>query len=240
MDRTLRKKILYDLFVTPLSVIPITVGLSMLMLSPILGPVAGAIGFAGFLVGGGVMATNFFLNYEAVVLSAMQKVEAQQGADFEKQLDELDRKLTLDQDPRDQTALRNLRALYRTFKDEIEAKKDRVVVPASMIGQIEEIFHASVHHLERQHEIWDTARKVEGDLRKKLLIQRETIIVEVEGSVETFAQTLAEIRALSVKTKTGELRKLQDRLNAQLAATKEAESLVNDDADYSEYRRTEA
>lgn len=216
----LRKRILLDLFVTPGTVIPATIGLSLLMMSGILGGLAAFIGFCGLLISFGSLLTNLVFNMDKISKKAMREWRDRLAKEKDAALDELDRKLVRTRDPRDQTALRNLRTIYDSFSNDLKAGKISTGVSSGMLTQIDEIFDACVKQLERQYEIWEVTQKVSGNLKVKLNSQREEVLAEVEKSVENLADVIAEVRALKLKAQSGELEHLQTRLNSQLAAAK--------------------
>lgn len=222
----LRKRILLDLLVTPGTVIPGTIGVSLLLLSEMLGGMAAFVGFCCLLASIGACLTNLVFNMDKISKKALKEWQEAQAKQRESKLDELDAKLVRDRDPRDQTALRNLRTIYKSFVDDLQSGKLAASVSSAMMTQIDEIFNTCVQQLERQYEIWETSMKVSGDLRIKLLTQRDEIVVEVEKSVASLADVVNEVRALKINTKKGELDKLQQRLNTQLEAAKATEQFV--------------
>lgn len=238
----LRKRILLDTLVTPGTIIPGTLGLSLLLLSEMLGGMAAFVGFCCVLGSIGACLTNLVFNMDKISKRALKEWQEAQAKQRDSKLDELDSKLVRDRDPRDQTALRNLRTIYRSFVEDLQAGKLAASVSSAMMAQIDEIFNACVQQLERQYEIWETAMKVSGDLRDKLLRQRDEIIAEVEKSVANLSDVVNEVRALKINTKKGELEQLQQRLNTQLEAAKATEQFVagldsNDLSRFAEYTK---
>lgn len=237
----LRKKILLDVCVTPATVIPFAAGLSLLMLSVVLGAGWGFFGFCLCLVGIGFVVTNFIFNYEGVTKRAIEQLRAEKKAEKDRYLDELDAKLASDRDPRDQEALRNLRQLYDSFAEDVKEGRVSVAACSSIHRQVEEIFEKCVSQLSRQHEVWLMSRKVTGDIRAGLMQQKSIILDEVEASVENLANVMGEVRALGLKAQSSELGKLKERLNNQLAAAKAVEQLsaetAGDLSRFSEYTK---
>lgn len=222
----LRKRILLDLLVTPGTIIPGTIGVSLLLLSEMLGGMAAFVGFCFILGSIGACLTNLVFNMDKISKRAIKEWQEAQAKQRESKLDELDSKLVRDRDPRDQNALRNLRTIYKSFVEDLQAGKLASSVTSAMMAQIDEIFNTCIHQLERQYEIWETAMKVTNPLRDKLLKQRDEIVVEVEKSVTNLADVVNEVRALKLNTKKGELEQLQQRLNTQLEAAKATEQFV--------------
>lgn len=236
----LNKKITLELLVTPLTMCTGIGGASLLLLSPMLGPPVGFAGFLSLLVCGGVIAKNFLFDLEVVAARVAKQFKDKEEKQEDITLDELDKKLITDRDPRDQTALRNLRSLYDSFME--DHKKGKINnVSAAMIHQIDEIFDAVVLQLKHQFDLYETSTELTGNAKDKILQQREEIILEVEKSINDLATTISEMRALKIKTKKGELSKLQQRLSVQLEAAKAVDeftsSLDGDLSRFDEYKK---
>jgi hypothetical protein len=222
-----RKRILLELLVTPSTVISFTAGISLLLISVVTGGAAAFAGVCSLLVSIGSIFTNLIFNLSKIADKVRNDAESEKARIHDLEILKLDRDLVLDNDPRDQTALRNLRAIYVSFKDDLKNGKIKNA-PKTMVTQIDELYLSVVHHLKSQHELWETSTKVTGDLRKKILGQRETLILEIEKSVNNLSDVTAEVRALGIKSNVGELTRLQERLDSQLNVAKEVEQLMNE------------
>ena len=238
----LRKKILLDLCVTPGTVIPTALGVSLLMLSVVLGSGAAFIGFLCCLVGFGALLTNFVFRLGSVSQQAAKEWQKQQQRKRDKELDDLDSKLARTKETKDEIALRNLRALYTSFCKDYEAGRLARSIPPLMLQTIDEIFESCVHQLVRTVELYEQARQVQGDLKKELRRDRAELLKGVEGLVEELAHAINEVRALKVKATKGELQSLQRRLASQRQVARATEERVmeldhlGEDPDkYSEY-----
>jgi hypothetical protein len=234
----LRNKVVLDLCVTPATLVTATIGGTCLMLSAMLGSTTGFFGFIMLAVSVGIIATRFVFCLDDVYKKALEQIVAQKYEQRNMELDQLDKKLLLDRDPRDQTALRNLRSLYDGFTDDVRKGKISAAVPVSMHDQIEKIFNTCVSQLQRQHEIWSASNKVSSDLKTSLYAQREKILDDVESSVNLLATVIDEVRTLGLKVNREELSDLQTRLKAQLAAAKEIDSITSEsEDDYSRFEK---
>lgn len=239
MDSKLKKKILQEILLTPYTVMPLMGGVSLLLMAEILGGLAAFAGFVLIVMAFGVAACNLLVNYQPIAEKAMRQVEKDKRIERNYQLDELDKKLLLDRDPRDQTALRNLRSLYDEFIDDIEHGKITVRCNSSVLEMIEGIFKECVSQLEKQHLYWETSNKVVGETKERLLRQRDGILKDVEESIARLAESLTEIRTLNLKSSKTEVKGLQNKLHAQLEAAKALDSfnasLQNDMSRFAEY-----
>jgi hypothetical protein len=223
----IRKKILLDLLVVPSTVIPFTAGISLLLISVVVGSTAAFAGFCSLLVSLGSVFTNLIFNLSKITDKVINDIESEKSRLHDIEVLKLDRNLVLDNDPRDQTALRNLRIIYKSFKDDLRNGKVKNA-PKSMVSQIDDLYFSVIHHLQNQHELWETSTKVTGELRKNIISQRETLILEIEKSVQNLSAVTAEVRALGIKSNVGELTKLQERLDSQLNVAKEVEKMMSE------------
>jgi hypothetical protein len=242
MLNELNKKIWLDLLVTPATVLPFAGGLSLAMLGAVVGASWGFLGIILCLIGVGAAVTNVLFNYEHVSLRAINQLKEEEKRQRNEVLDALDVKLSSDRDPRDQEALRNLRGLYDSFREDVAAGKISVVAGGVMFSQIDQIFNGCVKQLEKQHEVWLASRKVTGEIRDGMMKRKSDIMDEVEASIETLAGVMNEVRGLGLKAESGELTKLQNRLRNQLDAAKATEEIVQQadaSSDLSRFREYE-
>lgn len=228
----LRKRILLDLFVTPATVIPAGIGGSLLLLSMLPGPGKSATiafaGLVGLLVALGVVITNFVFNFKNITIKATKEWYDGEQKRRDKELDVLDRKLQRTTEPSDENALRNLRTLYKSFTRDVANGAIPAHVPNGMLQQIGDIFEQCIQQLVRSYELWEQSRELNGLLQKEAVLQRREMIKEVEASVKSLADVLNQLRAMRIKTKAGELKSLQQKLNRQLEVAKITEERVSE------------
>lgn len=224
MASDLRKQVLLDLFVTPSTVVPLLGGGTLLLLSSILGGMSAFLGFVGLLLSFGALLTNVVFNLEGITKNAVKRMHRHEKLQRDSKLNSLDANLVKSKDPRDQTALRNLRALYDSFSDDLE--KGRINANPNMIQLIEDIFIECVSKLETTWDLLVTSSKLSGRIRSDLVLQREKIIIDVENSVKTLAVTMTEVRALKFKTGENEMKRLREKLESQLEIAKNTQASV--------------
>lgn len=222
----LKKKILLDLCVTPGTVIPSAIGASLLLLSVVLGSGAAFLGFICCLVGFGALLTNWIFNLEGVSKRAAKEWNQMQQAKKDRELDRLDHNLQQTRELRDETALRNLRALYSSFCTDFQEGKLSKTIPPMMLAQIDQIFDKCIVQLGRSYDVWKQSQLVQGDFRSELIAQRREMLDEVDTSVELLANAINEVRALRLKASRSELRQLQEKLASQLSVAKAVEERV--------------
>jgi hypothetical protein len=222
----LKKKILLDLCVTPGTVIPGLLGASLLLLSVAMGGMVAFLGFVCLLLGFGCLLTNFVFNLGKISRKAAKEWQDKQQKKKDRELDLLDRKLESTRETADENALRNLRALYRSFCGDYQNGKVSSTVPPTMLQQIDDLFEQCIYHLTRSFEIFEQSKQVTGKLKKGLQAQRKELIDEVERSVETLAEVINEVRAMRIETQKGQLGRLQRKLTGQLSVAKATEEQV--------------
>jgi hypothetical protein len=151
-------------------------------------------------------------------------------------LDALDRQLsTADDDPRPETALRDLRALVAAFAEaESAASAEHLPTVVEIRARVEELFNQCVHSLGQTDKLWSTAQRLNSPAaRKPLLAQREKIIAEVQATVKQLSETLVGLQSLgSRQGPSAELTRLREELDQSLAVAKTVEekvqSMLND------------
>lgn len=218
----LKQQVALDLLVTPGTMLPTVAGGSLLLLSPILGPMAGFFGFVGLIIGIGVALTNVVFRMNSTMEKALKKIRAQEAKERERFLDDLHDCLVSDRDPRDNNALMNLRAIHDSLIEDVDAGR-LAGVPMALVEQVKGMFEVCVVQLQKQHELYQTSRKVTGALKEKLQSQRNELIEEIEHTVTTLADVVSEIRTLKLKTNSGQLTRLSTRLTDQLEIAKNVE-----------------
>ena len=227
-SQDLKTKIALDVLVTPYTIVPGGIGLSLLMLSMIMGATVGFIGFCSCLFGLGALIYNFVFNFENISKRAARDWAMKLKKEKNERLDSLDRRLVKDRDPRDQTALRDMRVMYDEFQKDIEGGRISRSVTAEMLAQVDEIFDACVHQLEQAFNIWRTMNNPISDkLRQQLSEQREEIISAVQESVANMALVINEIRLVRHQSDANELKALGRKLASHLETAKRVEERVS-------------
>lgn len=223
-----KKRVFMELLAKPATVVPFTIGVSLLMLSPVLGAGWGLLGFISCLGGAGMMGTNYVWNGNTIASKVIEDIQKEDKAARDVRLDALDTVLASNREPRDQSALRNMRTLYDDFMDDLKAGRINAAGAAPMLDKIEAIFTCCVSRLERQHQLWLTSCKVNGEVKTKLIKQRDDILDEVEKSVEGMASFMSDIRALGLKATSGELKELSSQLSQQLEIAKATDEAMRE------------
>lgn len=226
----INKQIIVDACVSPASLLPAVGGSTLLVGAWALGlgPLIAFIGLISIVAGVGIGITNMLTNYPEYAKRHYQKmkVEARQKRDDE--LDFLDERLLKDRDPKDQQALRALRAFYDEFLDELDAEKLSKNVSERTIERLHEMFDACVSSLKYAADLWDVLSTTRGKEREALIVDREQVINDVVSRVDVFGAKIAEIRTLGLKANKGDLDAIQEDLTRNLRVAKKVEERMSE------------
>jgi len=222
-----RKKVLLDLFASPGTLIPIVGGVSTLILSWALdgGAAWNMVGMAGILAGLGWFGTRIVLGLEKITADAYEYVRSQQVRKQQQNLDELDRKLRKDRDPRTQESLRELRTVYAGFVEDVKSGKISAAVH-DVVDIVDELFVSAVAQLERSYQLWQDAKETNGDARKRMLAERDEVVSEVLETVRHLENTIHQFRSVGEKRKGKQLRRLRKELDEALRVARRTEERI--------------
>jgi len=216
-----KQKVMLDLFASPGTLLPIVTGVSSLLLSWAIGgnPTASAIGIIGILGGFGHFASRLILGLESMTQRAYDAIRRRDEDERIAALDQLEKQLTQDRDPRTETALRNLRKLYQEFHRSCQANRLDTKHP-QLATQVEEIFLASVSQLERSLELFQLSQKMSGPVQGKYLAEREKVIDEVLQTRDHLNHTIEQFHAFALQRKDTDLSRLRNELDETLQVAK--------------------
>ncbi|MBU1170660.1 MAG: hypothetical protein KKD44_13950 [Proteobacteria bacterium] len=196
-----RKRYILKLLANPVCLMPLLAGLTDLMVLWTFSIGSGALifaGIAGILGGLGMFLTRLALGDKDAaehVLEAIQKTALKHR---EKTLDALDKRLCLDDDPRPEQCLRDLRGLARVFE---QGRSWTGSLKASstvdILSGVDRLFRECVLLLEKTIELQTAAEKVSDDaMRKPLIKHREKIISDIDQSIRHLGKILSGIKTL--------------------------------------------
>lgn len=119
----------------------------------------------------------------------------------------LRRKMRRDGDPRTGGLVTKLRAIYQHLEQSKDtAAADYGGVLPEMHEQARELYQSCLSLLEHTYELWDTGRSLaDENNRKALASERETIIGELQQSVEHLDRTMDELRTAALRRNQSDL-----------------------------------
>lgn len=227
--KELRKRIMLELLVTPMTIVPLALGATAFLLSYVFGGTMAFLAFISTLIGFGAMLTNFVFNMKAVSERALQQWRKSEKQKQDAVLNALSIKLVRTTDTTDdETHLANLRELYRQFCEDLEQHRISEHTPPDMLDQIDQMFKACVNSLEESYEIYRMTQKMKGELKKGMIQQRKDMIDNVGKSVAEMSNAINEVRSLKLKANNKELEQIRKNLSRSLSVCQ------NRDAAYSE------
>lgn len=223
----LRNKVIIDLIAAPIAVIPAAIGLSMMILGWAFGG-GGLLGFGGFmslLAGVGIGLTRFFLFKDKIINKAFQALDILQEEEKTKELDDLDAKLTRDRDPRTQSALRDMRALYHSFHQQV--RDSTIKADEISIEGVELLFNECVSHLGETLILNTTIRNMTSEAaRTPIQEAREGLIISVQEMINRLSRIMDGLRQLSVQANTDEMERVQRELEQGLEVSKQVDDAL--------------
>lgn len=241
-DKKLETIILYNSVLTPLTIIPGSVGAILLILSMVMGPIVGFSGFCSLMFSFGVACWNVFIDHENIKKESLQQFLQQERKKREQRLNSLDRKLIKNnKNSQDRECLRDLRQIYNEFQNDIMEGKVDVSLNATLIGHVEEIFEQCVNQLEKSYDVFKYANSkgISQQLKDKYNSQWTQIIEVVRDTINKLVEVIGQVKLMSFDTNVQTLQNLNKHLIMQLETAKRVEERLNlTDADlerFSEY-----
>jgi hypothetical protein len=230
VDRAkLRRKVFLDLLSAPSTVIPAVAGASALLVSwaaDFGGGWLAFLGVAGLLAGAGSLATRLIYGVEQATQRAYREIEAQEVAQRENKLEQLYKRLKQDNDPRDETSLKELCVLYQQFKQDAGwAQRVGERSALEITNRVEKLYQGCIISLERSLELSEAAKKMSTSAgRRSLLDSREGLLEEVRQSVQQLAKTIDGVKALQVDQNSAtNLAQIRQELDESLEVARRVE-----------------
>lgn len=216
MDKKrLRQKVLLNLASSPVTLIPLLLGVTILLglwTFSINSVLAAVVGIGALMTGVGTFFTRLFVGDDRVAQKSIADLRREHEQEQIDQLDELDDQLTKDRDPRTQKMLQDLRSLVKTFK---ESSYDDNLNTSSLLditSGVEELFEEGVKMLRKSLEFYRTARDFnDKSTREAILQRREEVLVDVGKSIDQLGKLLTDIQGMDVQDHSQ-----QDRIRQEL------------------------
>ena len=195
MRNEITKKILVDLFARPFILLPVVGGLTAVIFSWMVGSAVLAIaGVASVLAGLGIFATRAIFGLDKMAKKAQEQYLQQIEEEKNETLDELERRLKQDRDPRPEKCLRDLRALHELLT---EAQKSNNTWVGQVKDDFDRLFEICVKQIEKTDQLWRASRKMRGMTKKKFKQEREKIVEEIEKTTAHLATAIQHFQIVS-------------------------------------------
>jgi hypothetical protein len=231
---TLRRKVVLRLLGSPYTVGPFMAGMTALTASWALGwnqAIGIFAGLAGTLAACGTFLTRLLLSGDRVAQKVSSEMALTEKRAKQQTLDALDQRLaTADNDPRPETALRDLRALLQVFEETGSSTAGLNTTSVFEVqSTVSRIFDQCVYALQQTDKLWQTARQLKTpQARAPILEQRERLIADVQSSIKQLSDALAAVQTLGTEGRSGvELQRIREELDQSLAVAKTVEERMN-------------
>lgn len=224
-----KRKVISEIFFAQSVVLPIVGGISAALLSWAAGGAnyLNAAAVIGILGGLGWMATRFIFKVEQITEQAL-RVQLKKQIDAEnKQFEQLMQELVNDGDPRTQDYL----TLLRSLRDDFWTESNRPGIQqrsSQLRSQIGQVFDAAVSHLRDSLRLIRLASSLAGDARRKVMADREELLVEVSQTIDQMRQTIKEFREITKDEGRTNLTTLREELEASIRVAKRTEEVMRE------------
>jgi hypothetical protein len=234
----LRKRILREIFIAPSVVLPVVGGASAWLLSWAGGgnDWLNLAGLVGVLGGVGWFATRFIFQLDGISEKAMQDLAEEALQKEEKHLNELQKRLANDRDPRTEQYLILLRE-NRTELERIARTPGIELRSLEIVKQARQLFWAASDQLDQSMKMYELAQKLNGAEKQGVLAQRERCLEEARESSEHLSDAIATFRQFADKTLERDMDTLQLELAESIRAAKRSEERMRELQNRPDYER---
>jgi hypothetical protein len=187
-------------------------------------------GIALILGSTGTFFSRLLLGGDGIARGILEELQREAEQTRESKLDELERNLEGDGDPRTEKSLRDLRTLMKVFSEKDHWSSEINAQSAyDILTRVTTLFEGSVSLLEKSLELKKAASHLEMDMvRESLLARREKIIEDVISSITGLGEILAGIQGLNAQSSSVELAGIRSELDATLEVAKKVEERMRE------------
>lgn len=227
-DSSFKKRFMIKLLSMPSSLVPMLAGVTDLILLWGLNITSGPAAFAGLasiLFGTGLFMTRLLTGNKKATQSVLASMQMDEIKRREKLLDNLDKRLSKDKDPRDEALLRDLRSMTSLFEkgcdmaDPLGGK-----ITFDILSGVDRLFRECILHLDKTLELKENAQTMATRaLKKQLLIQREKMIEDIAQSIAHLGEILTDLSTLDSgmdDLRVNDLSRIRTELDQNLAVAR--------------------
>lgn len=213
-----RKKVYLDLFGSPLTAIPLCLGLCGFILSWAVGGVAilNLVGGIGLLVGVGNFISRLAIDGEKLVANQEQYEKEFANKQRELKLNQLAEDLKKDRDPRNDECLVQIRELHSIVRGDVQKGR----VSSSVLTTVDQLFNLCVNQLEETYTLYCQAKNLEGEAKRLLLEDRETKINRCIETTQHLTTVVAQYREVQSKQEAEAIAKHRRKLDCEIEVTR--------------------
>src|SRR5262245_11592904 len=233
-ESKLRKRVLLRMFGSPVVMAPFVLGMTAFTAVWAMGSTFAIglfAGISGLLASAGTVMTRLLLDDGKTAHAIRAEMEQEEQQRREAVLNELQQRLvSADDDPRPESALRDLRALLRAF-EELAERSELVALQAlvEVRAKVHQLFDESVQAFEQTMKLYSMAQELQTpQARQSVLEQRESLIKEVQKSIEQISDALRTLQRMGAGGhSSAELARLREELDASLSLANKVESRID-------------
>lgn len=185
------------------------------------------VGLAGVLGGIGWFATRFIFQLDSISEKAMRDLAAEALQKEEKHLNELQKRLSADKDPRTEQYLILLRE-NRSQLEQVARTPGMELRSLEIVKQARQLFWAATEQLDQSLKMYQLAQKLSGTEKQVVLAQRERCLGEALESAEHLREAVGAFRQLTDKSLEKDVDSLQLELAESIRAAKRSEERVRE------------
>ncbi len=232
-----RKRLLLHLASKPGTLFPFVAGVTVLLGTWAVGPLAAGIPiFAGLcclLGSAGHFLTNLLVGNEKAAKKVLEEIRDEAHQAREKELDALEEELVRDGDPRTERYLHDLRTLTARLIEEnasfMQSNVD-VYTALDLVSKVEELFNLSVQALAKTLKLWETAEVINSPkARIPIMEERERLIKDVQKSIEKLGTILVDVQKIEIdEGENYNLAQIRQDLDRSIHIARDARSKVNE------------
>lgn len=226
--RKIRRRVIVDATKKPDTGFPIGLGVAALFVALMfgLGPLLPLVAILVLVAGLASFAGRLFWGFRRLATKTFQRLFESKKARQQRMLDDLDRRLRNDGEPRTQHLLRTLSHLYQTLEQDIQ-DGTLTVAATDVLESVDQINDLCIEHLDESHRLWEAAQ-ADPYVAKVKLQQRKALIDEVAESVDYLEGIVAQLHERSVNRNRKELKRLRRELDETLDVAKRVEQRTDD------------
>lgn len=231
----LRSRMLYRLFAAPRVSLPLWLGAGFLLIATLSGNPTGYLGFLGvasLVFAFGTAATRWVLHRDRLAAETYEQLKTEAERNHYLYLHHLWRRLRMDRDPRTRQYLTQMRRLYQRMERAgvLGKRVDTRLLP-EIREKTEQLYRSCLAALERTHDYWQATRDMATDEgRREAVAGRETLLAEVNRSIERLNATLDHLQAAALRRddQTQQLTSIREELDEGLAVAKRVEERMEE------------
>ncbi|MCK5682801.1 hypothetical protein KAJ27_01710 [bacterium] len=222
-----RKRMALRVLSKPRSLYPFSGGLSLILVQwglDLMLPMLNFIGFAGIIIGLASLVMNF-VDLDDTAEEVYEEMNTSEKNNKEQALEELEKALIEDSDPRTQELFNDLRNIFNKFVEIASDGSTNAESAQSIMNKIHMIFETCILKFNRTLVLNTQSASASKTLKRKILTERESIIKEIIDSIAILNDIVFNFdKYQATEEAPGNLAKMSKELQQELEIAKKADS----------------